>query len=318
MARVTGLTAVKMMEIQDLANEAVTSAADSILITESARDTAVTAATNATNAIQMVQLSETNASTYADNALAAAERAESASGGIDMSAITDRLDSMDDSISSKATLVNGKIAYSEVPTSQSATQNTIPSRTTNGRLPGIGTPTATTDAATKAYVDQFVTAVDADLVDMENMMASKQDLMMTTTLNAFNGGANYANGAAECTIVAAPVAMEITAVVLTWDSAINISGSTNRCNIRIVHRANTAASAVNIVQLASVQQPIGGSTTASQRKAWNMKNGTWNTASNRIVPANNVISFVLGTYNGGMGNINFLLPMTVTIMWRPA
>lgn len=318
MARVTGLTAGKMLEIQTLANDAVESARTSILVTETARDTAVAAASNASNAIEIVQTAETNASTHAANALDAAERAEAASGGIDMGAINTRLDGMDTTIAAKANLVNGKVPFEEVLTSQTATQNTIPSRTTNGRLPGVGTPTATTDAATKGYVDSFVNAVDADLTDMEKQMASKQDLMFSTTINAFVGGGMSTSSEIECTLVAAPVAMEITAVVLTWDSRINISGSTNRCNIRIIHRKNTDDNAVNIVQLGSPQQPIGGGTIASQRKAWNMKNGTWDRTAARIVPANNVISFVLGKYNGGMGSINFMLPMTVTIMWRPA
>lgn len=314
MAKVTGLTAQKMLEIEGEANEAKNVAQSAVISTERARDLAVSAAEQSEVSNASAQSASTSSSMSAASALASAERAEAAAGGVDMDVINLRLAAMDSNIANKANLVSGKIPFAEVPTTQTATENTIPSRGAGGRLLGIGTPTTSTDAATKAYVDQMMNVLDADLADFENSLASKQDLMMTTRLDATVDGADVATNSIECAFLAAPVDMEITAVVLTFDDPIHISGTTNSVNVRIVHRANSAASGINIVQLSSTQQPIGGSGESHRRKAWNMKNGNWNTAANRIVPAGDVISLVLGS---PVGSFRFTFPVIITIMWRP-
>lgn len=314
MAKVTGLTASKMLEIQTEAETAKNLAVSSIVRAEAARDLAVSSSELAEASATASRQNSQSAAAASASAAASADRAEQASGGVDMTVINQRLSAMDSAILNKANLVDGKIPFGEVPTSQSPLVNTIPTRTTGGRLPGIGIPTVASDAATKEYVDQLGAALDADLVDFESTLASKQDLMMTTRLDATVDGSTVATESIECAFLAAPVAMEITAVVLTFDDPINISGTTNSVNVRIVHRPNSSVSGINIVQLSSEQQRIGGPTETNRRKAWNMKNGNWNTASNRIVPAGDIISLVLGSPKG---SFRFTFPCIITLMWRP-
>lgn len=311
MAKVTGLTAAKMLEIQTISENAKDIALSSIEVSSAARDAAVQASEAAQAAITLASESANAASASAQSASDEADRAELAAQSVDMDAINSRLSAMDASLAGKASLVSGKVPFSQLATSQSATQDTIPSRASNGRLPGIGTPTGATDAAPKGYVDNILSAVDADLADYEAQFARKDDLMFSLKIDTFVDGQTSTSGAIEVALMALPVDIEILAVCLTWDDPINIAGTNNSCNARIVFRPNTAASATNVVQMSSETQRMGGSSDADRRKVWNMKNGTWGT---KRVPAGNVLSFVLGSVKG---SINFTLPMTVTIMYRP-
>lgn len=314
MAKVTGLTAAKMLEIQGISEQAAIIAQSSIEVSSAARDAAQQASEQATSAVNLAAQSATAASASAQAASEQADRAETAASSVDMDAINARLTAMDDAIASKASLVGGKVPFAQLATSQSATQDTIPSRASGGRLPGIGTPTGATDAVPKAYIDNLMAALDADMTDFETLFARKDDLMFSTKIDTFVDGQTSTSMAVEVALMALPIDIEITAVCLTWDDPINIGGTAASCNARIVYRANTDAAATNIVQLSSTVQRMGGSGDANRRKVWNMKNGSWNNGSSRIIPAGNVVSFVLGSI---VGAINFTLPMTVTIMYRP-
>lgn len=314
MAKVTGLTATKMLEIENKSEEAKNVALGTLSQSEQARDAAMSAANAASVGATNSQAAAQLASSSATNASNSADRAEAAADGVDMDAINQRLSDMDTNIQGKANLVGGKVPFAELSTSQATDPNTIPSRAAGGRLPGIGAPTSANDAVNKAHLDAVLQAIDADLTDFQNSMASKQDLMLTTRLDAMLDGQTVATAAFECALLAAPVDMELTAVVLTFDDPIHISGTTNSVNVRIVHRPNSDVSGINIVQLSSEKQTIGGPTEASRRKAWNMKNGSWNTASNRVVPAGDIISLVLGSPKG---SFRFTFPVIITMMWRP-
>lgn len=59
-------------------------------------------------------------------------------------------------LAQKADLSSGKVPVAQLPTSTTTTTNTLPVRSTSGRIPGVGTPTAASDAAPKSYVDNSV------------------------------------------------------------------------------------------------------------------------------------------------------------------
>ena len=59
----------------------------------------------------------------------------------------------------KANLVEGRVPDSEIGASTAATAGTIPRRAASGRLPGVGEPAETSDAATKGYVDASIKAL---------------------------------------------------------------------------------------------------------------------------------------------------------------
>lgn len=67
---------------------------------------------------------------------------------------------LDTALVAKADLEGGKVPDAQIGAAQTATAGTIPKRTTSGRLPGIGSPTAAGDATNKTYVDSGILAVD--------------------------------------------------------------------------------------------------------------------------------------------------------------
>lgn len=315
MAKVTGLTAGKMLEIQQDALNALSVSQAAATAADSSRSQAQSFASSAAAARNEALTAANNASSAASLATTEANRAEAAAGSVNMDAINLRLNQMDTNIANKANLVGGKVPFVELATSVLPDPSTIPARVIDGRLPGIGDPIDLSDAVNKQYLDGLISLLDDDLTDFGSLFATKQDLMFSTRIETF-GSTNIVNSqAAELVFLAAPVAMEITDVSLVFENAVNIGGTTNSCNIRIVHRPNTDADGINIVQQSSEVRRIGGSGDTNRRKVWPMKNGNWNTASNRIVPMGDAISLVVGSPKG---SFQLPLPFALTMMWRPA
>lgn len=60
----------------------------------------------------------------------------------------------DEQLSSKASLdSSGRVVLDQIPTAKTPIPDTIPVRSTGGRIEGVGSPTDMSDAATKGYVD---------------------------------------------------------------------------------------------------------------------------------------------------------------------
>lgn len=247
-----------------------------------------------------------------------ADRAEAAANSVDMGAITDRLDGVDGVLGLKADLVDGHVPGSQLPIAQTATAGTIPERATGGRLPGIGLPTVASDAATKAYIDDAVAAMASglasDLAAFQAQVLLIQDQMTTVRIDQSSSGAGAVTAQEEYLLMYAPFPIEITGVTLVLDGLVNISGTTNSMNIRIVRRANSGATAIDVVSLNTNQQAVGGSTASDRRKPWSMAAGNWGAVTNRRLAAGQSLSLVFGSI---VGSPSWTMPMIAQIEWRP-
>lgn len=173
---------------------------------------------------------------------------------------------------------------------------------------------AADEFATKAYVDNSMAVLGSDLERFEKQAGQLQDFMTSVRVELDTGGSRTLTGANEMVLMTAPQPIEITGVTLVFDNPINVSGASPSCNVRIVRRANSGATAVNIVQKSTTMQGIGGSATTDRRKPWSMTNGSWGTVAARRVPAGESVSLVFGSI---VGALKVPLPVLVTIEWRP-
>ena len=220
---------------------------------------------------------------------------------------------IDASISSKADLEDGTVPDSQLGAGVTATPGTIPKRDAGGRLPGVNAPTANTHAANKAYVDTSLAGVSQALETFKTQVALAQDLVTNTRIDQNLDGTTAVTSSVEFALMYAPQPIEITGVTLVFDNQLTLSGATNWCLMRIVHRANTGATAIDVVQKSSQTEALGGAGNANRRKPWSMSNGTWGSAADRRVPAGNVVSLVFVP----TGTVSIPLPVMVSIEWRP-
>ena len=200
-----------------------------------------------------------------------------------------------------------------VPYSSTATANTVPRRTGAGQLPVPETPDTDTAAASKKYVDTARAALSTDISNITANSASVEDLLLIGRVDQTQTGNTNLASSAEYVLAVAPFDMEIVGLTMICDAAVNISGSTNAMTVRLIHRANSGASAVDVVSKTTAQQALGGTGTSDRRKPWSFNSGTWGSGDAVIVPAGEYISVVFSF----TGTAALDLPATFTIQWRP-
>lgn len=218
-------------------------------------------------------------------------------------------------VAKKADLIGGKVPMQQINTATATTPQTIPVRGASGIIGGAGDPIVATDVVNKRSLDAVETRAGQDLATAQSQLAMFQDLVMTVRIDRTVTDSGSITAAAEHLLLVPPYPMLITSVDFSFDNPINISGTVNSCNFRIVHRPNTAASGIDIVQKSTKTEGIGGAGDANRRKRWSMTNGSWGSQANRLVPVGNCISWVIGSPTG---SFSIPTPVTVTIGYRPA
>lgn len=214
---------------------------------------------------------------------------------------------LDAGLAGKANLVAGKVPDAEIGASTAATVGTIPKRSVAGRLPGIGVPTAASEATPKSYVDDGITTavapVSGQVNAMQGVMLTKDDLMLTTIIS---GVPDLATVASETTFshynefFVAPFPLRILSAQIMFSRVQETYTATKYWNLTLRRlRANVGA---NIVEKSTfAEQPL-------QRTAWNFDGATWN-ETNRVLQAGDGLAFG-GSVAGG-GKISY--PVAVTV-----
>ena len=197
---------------------------------------------------------------------------------------------------------------------------TIPLREASGRVPGVGTPTATGHGANKGYVDTTVTTavepVSANVEALESVVITADDVFVSTHIPGTRQGTSIivdANAGHYNVFFVAPHHMEITGAWVVMGEAPNpVQESTtpDKHFDFVLRRFRTNSEAGQVVQVPVRLNP-DGSMPVSQRKAFPLAGGVWN-ATNRILAPGDSLAFGVVISGGYV----FKYPVAVTVKYR--
>lgn len=214
---------------------------------------------------------------------------------------------LDAGLAGKANLVSGKVPDDELGVAQTATSGTIPKRSTSGRLPGIGTPSAQSDATPKGYVDTGISAavapVSTQLTAMEGVMLTKDDLLFTTIISGTADGTTFVPETIYShynKFFVAPFPLRILSATLMFSRPQDASTSSKNFNLAL--RRFRSGTGAQIVEKTTWAEAIVADT------AWSFDGATWNEA-NRVLQAGDGLGFG-GSVAGGA---KLTYPVAVTV-----